>query len=126
MVIVAIFFLMLSGMYVVSLDMGERRTLLSSQMEGERMANSLALAIDTAARGGSSFSADIFVGAYPNQTVIVSQSSVVVIGTGNNTIAIAPLYSNLTNFANPPLAFKANQNIRINRTGDVIYVQPLG
>jgi len=126
LVIVAMLLLMLIGIYWISLDLTQRRQLIESQMEGERVASSLALAIGAATQAGNGYYADIFVQSYPNQTLIVSTNNVIALGPQNSTVAIVPLYSNLTNFTAEPLTFRANQRVRINRTGDVIYVQPLG
>lgn len=124
--IVAIFFLMLAGMYWISLDLTQRRELIESQSEGERVASTLSLAIDAATRAGNGYYADVFLQSNPNQTIIVSTNKVISLGPQNSTVAIVPLYSNLTNYTTSPIAFGTNQLVRINRTGDVIYVQPLG
>ncbi|GEM_PF-6338120 len=121
LVIVSIFLFMLAGAYSLSLDMSGRRIMLQSQIEGERLASLLQKNIQAAAIAGDGFYADVFFGAYPNQTIIVSDADAIILGNNNNSVIIASLAPGMA--ARSSNAFRSDSTLRINRSGGVVYVQ---
>ena len=116
--------LILIAIYGLSIDMDLRRSLISSQLEGERVASRLARAIDAVAVAGPGTQLNLSLTSNPNQTVIVSGAEVLAFGPQNRTLAVVHTLGNLT----APNQFTANANVQVlyNSSTGAISVTPWG
>lgn len=122
MVIISIFLFLLAGAYSVSLDMGQRRVIMESQIEGERTVSLVGRSAMAAAVAGNGFYSDIFLDAYPNQTLKISGGDAAAFGDQNVSAAFYPVSPAI--MQSSQAEFHSTSTIRINRSGDVIYVSP--
>jgi uncharacterized protein (UPF0333 family) len=112
--------LMLITIYTLSSDMDLRRQLLSSQLEGERVATRLARAIDAVAVAGDGARYNLSLFSTPNQTIIASGAEVIALGPDNRTIAIVHTLGNLTT----QTQFTADRYVLVLYNGSAITVTP--
>ncbi|MDE1798239.1 MAG: hypothetical protein KGH63_02440 [Candidatus Micrarchaeota archaeon] len=116
--------LILISVYGLSVDMDLRRSLISSQMEGERVASRLGRAIDAVAAAGPGAQYNLSLTTNPNQTIIVSGAEVLAFGPQNRTLAVVHTLGNLTS----QNQFTANSNVQVyyNPSTGNITVTPWG
>ncbi len=115
--------LILLSVYMLSNTMDQRRALISSQLEGERVASRMARAMDAVALAGPGDSYNFSLFSSPNQTLIISGAEVLSFGPSNQTLAIARTLGNLTS---GQTVLAANQNVGLFYNGTTITVTALG
>ncbi len=101
--------LILIAIYGLSIDMDLRRSLIASQMEGERVASRLCRAMDAVAVAGPGTKYNLSLFSNPNQTVIVSGAEVLAFGPQNRTLALVHCLGNITT----QNQFTANSNVKV-------------
>ncbi len=112
----------LIALYEVSVGMNARALLMQSQLEGERVAEQLAGAIDGAGIAGPGTNVTISLYTFPSQTLLVSGSEIIARGADNRTAAFVRHLDYVAEAVN----LTANQSVRIVHDDTGLYVQGLG
>lgn len=112
----------LLSLYVVVVDMDLRRSLFVSQMEGDRVSQRLAAAVDEMAVAGPGSRVTLFLGAHPNQSIRVGGQQVIAIGNDNRTVSIASAPGSNLSLAN----LSTNQAVSVYNNGTHILLSGQG
>ena len=113
--------LMLIALYEVSSAMNARLSLLSSQIEGERVVAQLGRTVDGISIAGPGSHTSVRLYSYPPQTIILNGSVMVARSADNQTVAFL---ENLANVSNN--TFDAVQTVDVTNKASGLFVEGRG